>query len=113
MREPLPAEESVFYEYLHAFFPCLYDIKYLIKSCKNLKGGLNDVAESLGVDRVGSQHQAGSDSLVTGVAFFKLRNLYFDGVIDANKYQGILYGLNVPYQNAISSSSSQPHEEDH
>jgi len=98
--QPLPPDEGAFFELLHTYFPCLYDIKYLMKSCKNLKGGLNDLADILDVQRIGPQHQAGSDSLLTCGTFFKLRKLYFDGVIDDKKYMGVLYGLGVPYQSA-------------
>ena len=45
----LPVEESEFFEILKIYFPCIYDIKYLMKSCKNLKGGLQDVADELSV----------------------------------------------------------------
>lgn len=100
--EPLPPEEADYFDLLHTFFPCLYDIKYLVRSCKNLNGGLKDIVESLGLTRVGQQHQAGSDSYVTGLVFFKLLQVYFDGCIDTNKYQGVLYGLNVPQQNTTS-----------
>jgi len=79
--EALPGDEALFFDLIHTYFPCIYDIKYLIKSCKNLKGGLNGVADSLDVKRIGPQHQAGSDSLLTGVTFFKLRQVYFDNVM--------------------------------
>lgn len=46
-----------------------------MKSCKNLKGGLQEVAEQLEIQRVGPQHQAGSDSLLTGMVFFKMREV--------------------------------------
>ena len=45
----LPADETEFFEKLSTYFPCIYDIKYLMRSCKNLKGGLQDVADDLGV----------------------------------------------------------------
>lgn len=48
-----------------------------MKSCKNLKGGLQEVAEQLDLKRVGPQHQAGSDSLLTGMVFFKMREVCF------------------------------------
>lgn len=46
-----------------------------MKSCKNLKGGLQEVAEQLDLERIGPQHQAGSDSLLTGMAFFKMKEV--------------------------------------
>ncbi|KAH6935612.1 hypothetical protein HPB50_007063 [Hyalomma asiaticum] len=69
----LPMDESEFFELLRIYFPAIYDVKYLMKSCKNLKGGLQEVAEQLELERIGPQHQAGSDSLLTGAAFFKMR----------------------------------------
>lgn len=89
----LPAEESEFFELLRLFFPTIYDVKYLMKSCKNLKGGLQEVADQLELRRVGPQHQAGSDSLLTGMAFFKMREMFFEDNIDNAKYCGHLYGL--------------------
>jgi CCR4-NOT transcription complex subunit 7/8 len=68
-----------------------------MKSCKNLKGGLQEVADDLAVARIGPQHQAGSDSLLTGHAFFRMREVFFDGIIDNERYNGILYGLGNSY----------------
>ena len=45
----MPAEEADFFDYLRIYFPNIYDVKYLMKSCKNLKGGLQEVAEQLEV----------------------------------------------------------------
>lgn len=72
----LPADESEFFELLRLYFPTIYDVKYLMKSCKNLKGGLQEVADQLELRRVGPQHQAGSDSHLTGMAFFKMREVF-------------------------------------
>ncbi|XP_067231344.1 CCR4-NOT transcription complex subunit 8 isoform X2 [Chanodichthys erythropterus] len=33
----LPEEEHEFFQILNLFFPAIYDVKYLMKSCKNLK----------------------------------------------------------------------------
>ena len=45
----LPNTEVEFLEYLKLFFPNVFDIKYLMKSCRNLKGGLEEVARQLEV----------------------------------------------------------------
>ncbi|KAL7307459.1 hypothetical protein TKK_0000638 [Trichogramma kaykai] len=89
----LPENESEFFEILRLYFPTIYDVKYLMKSCKNLKGGLQEVAEELDIQRVGPQHQAGSDALLTGMVFFKMREMFFEDNIDDAKYAGHLYGL--------------------
>jgi CCR4-NOT transcription complex subunit 7/8 len=82
----MPADEGQFFELLRTYFPCIYDIKYLMKSCKNLKGGLQDIADDLQVTRIGPQHQAGSDSLLTSSTFFKMRQMFFEDAIDDHKY---------------------------
>lgn len=93
MNLPLPSDEQEFLNLLKSFFPRFYDIKFLIKSCKNLKGGLQEIADDLGVSRIGIQHQAGSDSHLTCSAFFKLRQSYFEGQIDESKHMNYLYGI--------------------
>ncbi|KAL0602156.1 CCR4-NOT transcription complex subunit 7 [Plecturocebus cupreus] len=75
------------------FFPVIYDVKYLMKSCKNLKGRLQEVAEQLELEWTGPQHQAGSDALLIGMAFFKMREMFFGDHIDDAKYYGHLYSL--------------------
>jgi hypothetical protein len=74
----LPSKEDEFFALLQVFFPCIYDIKFLMDSCANLHGGLSKIAETLNVIRIGPQHQAGSDSLLTAATFFKLKNQYFN-----------------------------------
>lgn len=46
------------------------------------------------IKRVGTQHQAGSDSLVTSELFFKLKRDFFSNRIDP-KYHNALYGLDT------------------
>jgi CCR4-NOT transcription complex subunit 7/8 len=93
----LPDDEGEFFELLRTFFPVIYDVKYLMKSCKNLKGGLQEVADQMEIQRLGPQHQAGSDALLTGAAFFKMREMFFEDNIDDSKYCGHLYGLGTSY----------------
>lgn len=101
--ECLPAEESDFFELLRLYFPKIYDVKYLMKSCKSLKGGLQEVSELLELERIGPQHQAGSDSLLTGAAFFKMREIFFEDIIDDDKYCGHLFGLGASYSNGATA----------
>jgi len=103
----LPEEEEDFFEILRIYFPSIYDVKYLMKSCKSLKGGLQEVADQLELERIGPQHQAGSDSLLTGAAFFRMRELFFEDNIDDTKYCGQLYGLGSSYiQNGANSTNA-------
>ncbi|WFD35525.1 CCR4-NOT core DEDD RNase subunit [Malassezia cuniculi] len=101
--EPLPDVEDDFFERLHLWFPCIYDVKYIMRSCKSLKGGLQDVADDLQISRIGQQHQAGSDSLLTALIFFKMRDSMFDGVLEESKYLGYIYG----FSNATSATRTQ------
>lgn len=113
--KPLPDEETEFRHLLGIFFPAIYDIKYLMKHVSrnqsvnnspltasasqimsNLgqKSGLQDIADELGVKRLGTAHQAGSDSWVTGKIFWEMRRVVFDGHIDDEQYLGQVWGLN-------------------
>jgi CCR4-NOT transcription complex subunit 7/8 len=97
--QPLPGTEAEFFELLNIYFPNIFDIKYLMKFCDNLHGGLNKLAEMLEVQRIGPQHQAGSDSLLTSFTFLKLAKKFFSGVEGASKHMGVLYGLGADGNN--------------
>ena len=103
---PLPSSEADFFDLLTLYFPTLYDVKYLCKACENLQGGLQKVSEQLQVERFGSQHQAGSDSLLTLAVFFKLKELFFEDHIDTDKFNGALFGLGHNTAAQLSSSTS-------
>ncbi|GAB2269537.1 CCR4-NOT regulatory complex component [Dionaea muscipula] len=91
--QDLPETQAVFFKLIDMYFPTVYDIKHLMKFCNGLHGGLNKVAELLEVERFGTCHQAGSDSLLTSCTFRKMKDNYFIGSLD--KYAGVLYGLRV------------------
>ena len=67
------------------------------------------MADQLELERKGPQHQAGSDSLLTGAAFFKMREMFFEDNIDDAKYCGHLYGLGTAFViNGNSYDDSNP-----
>jgi len=103
----LPEYEVEFFEVLKIYFPMIYDVKYLMKSCKSLTGGLQDVADQLEMKRIGPQHQAGSDSLLTGVTFFKMREMFFEDNIDDAKYCGHLYGLGTSFSGNNTTTENE------
>lgn len=48
----LPTTEEAFFDLLRIWFPTVYDIKFMMRACKVLKGGLQDVADDLGVGSI-------------------------------------------------------------
>ena len=124
---------------LGLYFPIIYDMKYLMKFCDSLHGGLQKLAEArrartlleaqaltrhsrcraqvLDVERIGPQHQAGSDALLTSRTFFRLREVYFkapppvagakpdlNGALE--RYVNVLYGLGVDGQPATGDDTA-------
>jgi len=92
-QQTLPATEAEFMKDIKLFFPHFYDIKYLMMFTDNLVGGLQAVANHLKVKRIGIQHQAGSDSLLTGQVFFRMYKEYFSEGLDDVKYSGQIAGF--------------------
>jgi CCR4-NOT transcription complex subunit 7/8 len=94
----LPDTEIHYIEILQTYFPFYYDIRYLIRHYEYLKGSLSKLALEIEVKRYGLQHQAGSDSLVTGEIFFKLKKTYLsDNAFE--KDMNILFSYDDIYEN--------------
>ena len=91
--QQLPSTPEGFFIFVKKYFPNVYDIKHLMTFCNDLYGGLNNLAKSLDVKRIGVCHQAGSDSLLTSSVYSKLRQRIVNGSI--KKYAGVLYGLDI------------------
>ncbi|KAK7048536.1 ribonuclease H-like domain-containing protein [Favolaschia claudopus] len=103
----LPSTEEEFFDLFHTWFPVVYDIKYMMRASNNLKGGLQQVADDLGVLRIGPSHQAGSDSLLTASTFFKMREIYFQDSLDDSEYCGKLYGLGQTVTNGMMADQGR------
>jgi len=91
----LPVDEKSFFETLRLYFPTIYDIKYMTSLIDGHFGGLQKLADDLGCQRLGAEHQAGSDSLLTMSAYFALAKAKFansSGEIDDSKYKNELFG---------------------
>jgi CCR4-NOT transcription complex subunit 7/8 len=76
MNDYLPSTREQFFEYIRLFFPNVYDLKTIVPMLHPMLDGLglNRIADSLGISRVGITHQAGSDSFVTAKIFFNLKD---------------------------------------
>lgn len=109
--KPLPDDEESYRELVKKFFPSLLDVKYLWRHATNLvrrgalgsqasnllnnigtKSGLQDLADELGCQRVGTSHTAGSDAWLTGSVFWELKKKVFDGTIPEDM-NGQMWGL--------------------
>jgi len=121
--ESLPTTEDLFFTLLRTWFPTVYDVKFLMRSTKVLRGTLQELADDLGVrcshrlfscgmnnhvlqvQRIGT-NQTGSDSLLTASTFFKIRQLYFNDRIDDAEYNGKLYGFGPTF--TVSNGLTDP-----
>ncbi|KAH6890511.1 ribonuclease H-like domain-containing protein [Thelonectria olida] len=122
---PLPNDEVDFDYKMKLYFPGTYDVKHLMKHAIRLhnsgmltpsdpssteilqkfehKSGLENIAETLKIKRVGSAHQAGSDSLLTGKVFFQMRDKIFNGDIP-DEHVGKVWGLGIPDVSVMMAS---------
>lgn len=89
----MPETEFSFFENLDIYFQNYFDIRHLVRGGQNFKGGLSRVAQELEIVRIGTTHQAGSDSIVTAQVFFSLikRSYLTHDLLDESR--NILFGL--------------------
>ena len=89
---PLPETENGFFDALKLYFNNYYDIRFLVRFNENFRGSLAKLGTELNIPRVGTQHQAGSDSLITSDIYFKLKKEYLSE--DATRTdRNVLFGI--------------------
>ncbi|KAK2947626.1 putative CCR4-NOT transcription complex subunit 8 [Blattamonas nauphoetae] len=87
--DKLPNTEEEFTKLMRIFFPVLYDIKIITQT----KRSLNHLAKEYGVERIGTNHQAGSDSAVTLEVFFRILRTKFQNELPPDSYNGLISGI--------------------
>lgn len=110
----LPDTEEDFFDLISLYFPNIYDMKYVVKFVDELHGGLSKLAELLDVERLGSKHQAGSDSLLTANTFFELQKRYFrpdTSLGPIAPYKNVLFGLGSDGEYAPPRIASQQQQQ--
>jgi len=134
--DALPVDQVKFFELVSAFFPKLWDIKFLLRHAQRLrsqgrlgvestrileslgtKSGLQDLAEELGCQRVGPAHTGGSDAWLTGSVFWAMHSKIFSGKLDdvlADQIYG-LHGVGAPasqqYRDEFFAAQGTPHQQ--
>jgi CCR4-NOT transcription complex subunit 7/8 len=113
--KPLPDDEKEFDMLMKKWFPAIYDIKYLMKyaikqhtmgQLTPLDAGSADVLSKFEQKSgQGQAHQAGSDSLLTGKVFFKMRERIFNGEI-SDDHLGKVWGLGFPEHNTSAQHTT-------
>ncbi|KAM6595317.1 hypothetical protein CsatA_005841 [Cannabis sativa] len=75
----------------------VYDVKYLTRFCSGLYGGLRRIAVTLQIKReIELSQQAGSDSHLISLTFYKIKRIYFNRNENVmKKHAGVLYGLEL------------------
>jgi len=100
---PIPETENGFFDSLKIYFNNYYDIRFLVRFNDNFRGSLNKLGQELNVARIGTQHQAGSDSLITSEIYFKLKNEYLSEESTRND-KNVLFGIGSGLEDSDSSA---------
>jgi len=90
----LPENELNFFDTLELYFPNYYDIRYLVRFNDEFRGSLSKLGQELNISRIGTTHQAGSDSLITSEIFFRLRKGYLTDE-NVRMDRNILFGIGL------------------
>ena len=97
------------------YFPNIYDLKYIIKDIPGLKDvGLAKLSYEIGCSRIGPQHQAGSDSLLTLACYFKmLEKTDLFGSVQFSSCLNVIFGIGLGFikTNAGGFSNTRDYQE--
>ncbi|TKA31008.1 hypothetical protein B0A50_01976 [Salinomyces thailandicus] len=123
--DALPVDQGDFFGLVSTFFPKLWDIKFLLRHAQRMraqgrlsqegtrvldglgtKSGLQDLAEELGCQRIGSAHTGGSDAWLTGSVFWAMKNKIFSGNLD-DELADQIYGLH-----GVAAPASQQYRDE-
>ena len=90
----LPTNEHTFLELLTMYFPNIFDVKTMMNAA-DMHGGLSKLGDDLKLERIGTQHTAGSDALLTSNTYFAMVEQHFGGFenFDKERFRGDPYGL--------------------
>jgi hypothetical protein len=66
---------------------------------------LSQMAKGMAIDHMQIRSGAGSESLLVAKVFQKLKDVYFDNIIDEDKYAGCLSGL-LPAQGTTQTAGN-------
>lgn len=92
--QAVPRSPSHFLTTLEQYVPHFLDLKTITTDIADIKkGGLQKLMEELDVNRIGTQHQAGSDSLDTLTCFIEISRRYLSIKKMTEKYDKRLYGV--------------------
>lgn len=97
--QQLPDNLQEFFRLLQIYFPHFYDIKYYTSGLQGIANGLQGIADQLHVERIGKEHQAGSDAFVTLKVFFELQRQNYITDINEMSAENKLYGVSPPENN--------------
>ena len=105
---PLPETEISFFEILKIYFPIYFDIRFLVRFNDEFRGSLSRLGQELNIARIGTKHQAGSDSLITCEIFFTLKNEYLNEDVTKTD-RNILFGIGQGLEDNDTINSYNPY----
>ncbi|CAD8159186.1 unnamed protein product [Paramecium octaurelia] len=94
----IPDTQDEFYKMMKLYFPSIYDLKYILKDNPKYKdAGLSRLATKVEVTRIGPEHQAGSDALLTLQCYYQMKFCFPDLQSDFEKNMNVIYGIGKGY----------------